>query len=116
MRWDVETGMFNRNFVTPQAVRDSLTRVSQPFAVPDVDPRRYFTDGTQRKLFLGAIQPRFGVSYALDEAAKTTVFASAGIFYDRLNFNATLDETYKRQFQPYNFNFSDTVATDRTAL
>ncbi|HMA02549.1 MAG TPA: TonB-dependent receptor, partial [Gemmatimonadaceae bacterium] len=99
VRWDVETGMFNRNFVTPQAIRDSLSmpQYQSQFYIP-VDPNRYFTDGTQRKLFLGAWQPRFGVSYALDEAAKTTVFASAGIFYDRLNSNATLDESYKRQF------------------
>ncbi len=29
VRWDVETGMFNRNYVTPQAIRDSCDRVSQ---------------------------------------------------------------------------------------
>ena len=100
------------NYVTPQS--DSRLRrpriASQLFV--DVDPNRYFTDGTQRKLFLGALQPRFGVSYALDEAAKTTIFASAGIFYDRLNFNATFDETYRRQFQQYTFHFSDTAVTD----
>jgi hypothetical protein len=111
VRWDVETGMFNRNYVTPQAVRDSLTLYRDSLFI-DIDPARYFTDGTQRHLFLGAIQPRFGVNYALDEAAKTTVFGSVGIFYDRLNFNATLDETYKRQFHSYNFNFVDTVVTD----
>jgi len=111
VRWDVETGMFNRNFVTPQAIRDSLSmpQYQSQFYIP-VDPNRYFTDGTQRKLFLGAWQPRFGVSYALDEAAKTTVFASAGIFYDRLNSTATLDESFKRQFQNYTFQFSDTAA------
>lgn len=109
IRWDVETGMFNRDFVTPQAIRDSLSmpQYQSQFYIP-VDPNRYFTDGTQRKLFLGAFQPRFGVSYALDEAAKTTVFASIGIFYDRLNGNATLDESYRRQFKTYNFQFADT--------
>lgn len=108
IRWDVESGMFNRNFVTPQAIRDSLSmpQYQSQFYIP-VDPNRYFTDGTQRKLFLGAFQPRFGISYALDEAAKTTVFASAGIFYDRLNSNATLDESYRRQFQTYTFQFQD---------
>ena len=111
VRWDVETGMYNRNYVTPQAIRDSVTAYHDSLFV-NVDPNRYFTDGTQRKLYLGAIQPRFGVSYALDEAAKTTIFASAGIFYDRLNFNATFDETYRRQFQQYTFLFSDTATTD----
>ena len=111
VRWDVETGMFNRKYVTPQNVRDSLTLYRDSLFI-DVDPAKYFTDGTQRKLFLGAIQPRFGVSYALDEAAKTTLYASIGIFYDRLNYNATTDETYKRQFHSYNFQFSDTAVTD----
>ena len=108
IRWDVETGMFNRDFVTPQAIRDSLSmpQYQSQFYIP-VDPNRYFTDGTDRKLFLGAFQPRFGISYALDEAAKTTVFASAGIFYDRLNGNATLDESYRRQFKTFNFQFQD---------
>ena len=115
LRWDVETGMFNRDYVTPQAIRDSLSmpQYQSQFFVP-VDPNRYFTDGTQRKLFLGAFQPRFGISYALDEAAKTTVFASAGIFYDRLNTNATLDETYLRQVQTYQFQFSDTAVAGKT--
>ena len=115
IRWDVETGMFNRNFVTPQAIRDSLSMpqyLSQFYV--KVDPNRYFTDGTQRKLFLGAFQPRFGISYALDEAAKTTLFASAGIFYDRLNSNATLDESYRRQFATYTFQFSDTAVAGKT--
>jgi carboxypeptidase family protein/TonB-dependent receptor-like protein len=116
VRWDVETGMFNQDYVTPQAVRDSLTdpTYSSHFFIP-IDPNRYFSDGTNRKVFLGAFQPRFGVSYALDEAAKTTVFASAGIFYDRQNSNSTLDESYRRQFQTYTFTFktgpTDTVSS-----
>jgi hypothetical protein len=115
VRWDVETGMFNRNYVTPQAIRDSLsdTTYSNHFFIP-VDPKRYFTDGNDRKVFLGAFQPRFGISYALDEAAKTTVFGSIGIFYDRLNTNATVDETYLRQFQTYQFQFSDTAVAGKT--
>jgi hypothetical protein len=111
VRWDVESGMFNRNYVTPQNVRDSLTEFRDSLFI-DVNPAQYFTNGTDRHLFLGAFQPRFGVSYALDEAAKTTVFASVGKFYDRLNYNATTDETYKRQFHSYTFNFSDTAVTD----
>jgi hypothetical protein len=115
LRWDVETGMFNKSFVTPQAIRDSLSmpQYASQFYVP-VDPNRYFSDGTNRKTYMGAFQPRFGVSYALDEAAKTTVFASAGIFYDRLNANATLDESYRRQVQTFNFQFSDTAVAGKT--
>ena len=57
MRWDVETGMFNRNYVTPQAVVDSVTAYRSQLFV-NVDPNRYFSNGHNRGLFLGAIQPR----------------------------------------------------------
>lgn len=105
VRWDVETGMFNRNYVTPQAVRDSITAYSSKLFV-NIDPNRYFTNGTQRGLFLGGVQPRVGVSYLLDAAGTTAVFASAGIFYDRQQYNATLDETYRRQHPIFRINFT----------
>ena len=108
VRWDLETGMYDRNYVTPQNVRDSLSmpQYQSQFTVP-IDPNRYFTDGTDRKLFLGAFQPRFGVSYALDEAAHTVVFGSIGIFYDRQTFNTTFDDVYNQQYQLYHIDFSD---------
>ncbi|HEV7705092.1 MAG TPA: carboxypeptidase regulatory-like domain-containing protein [Gemmatimonadaceae bacterium] len=108
VRWDLETGMYDRNYVTPQNVRDSLSmpQYQSQFIVP-IDPNRYFTDGTDRKLFLGAFQPRFGVSYALDEAARTVVFGSIGIFYDRQTFNTTFDDVYNQQYQLYHIDFSD---------
>jgi hypothetical protein len=108
VRWDVETGMYDRNYVTPQNVRDSLSmpQYQSQFIVP-IDPSRYFTDGTDRKLFLGAFQPRFGVSYALDEAAHTTVFGSIGIFYDRQSYNNTFDDVYNQQYKLYHIDFSD---------
>lgn len=107
VRWDVETGMFNRDYVTPTAVRDSITAYASKLFVP-IDPNRYFTDGKQRGLFLGAVQPRVGVSYLLDEEGRTSVFASAGIFYDRLQYNATLDESYRRQHPVFRINFTPT--------
>lgn len=107
LRWDVETGMFNRNYVTPQAVRDSVMAYASQLFVK-IDPNRYFTNGHQRGLFLGGWQPRVGVNYLLDDAGHTSVFASAGIFYDRLDYNATLDETYRRQHPIYNIFFSRT--------
>ncbi len=105
LRWDVETGMFNRNYVTPQNVRDSLTAYASKLYIP-IDPNRYFTNGTQRGLFLGGVQPRVGVNYLLDKEGTTAVFASLGKFYDRLEYNATLDETYRRQHPIYRINFA----------
>jgi hypothetical protein len=105
-RWDYESNMFNRSYVTPQAVRDSITAWSSQSFVP-IDPNRYFTDGSQRKGFYGAIQPRVGFSYSVDQAAMTTVFGGWGIYYDRLPFNYTIDEAYRRQHPNYIFNFGN---------
>jgi hypothetical protein len=105
IRWDYESGMYNGNYVTPPAVRDSLIQLQSSLFIP-IDVNRYTTDGTQRKAFKGAFQPRLGLSYALDEDRKTTVFAAGGIFYDRFGFNSFLDETYKRQHPNLFFNFS----------
>jgi outer membrane receptor protein involved in Fe transport len=104
VRWDMETGMFNRNYVTPQAVRDSILAYRDSLLI-NIDPNRYFSDGHNRKLYLGAIQPRLGASYALDKAGRTVAFASFGVFYDRDYYNATLDETYRRQHPNFTINF-----------
>jgi hypothetical protein len=104
VRWDVETGMFNRNFVTPQAVQDSILAYRDSLLI-NIDPNRYFSNGHNRKLYLGAIQPRVGASYALDRSGRTVAFASFGVFYDRDYYNSTLDETYRRQHPLYTINF-----------
>jgi hypothetical protein len=105
LRWDVETGMFNRDYVTPQGVRDSVGALIPTLPIP-VDPNRYFSNGSDRDLFLGAWQPRVGVSYLLTESGSTALFSSWGIFYDRLEYNATLDETYRRQHPRYVIPFN----------
>jgi len=105
IRWDYETGMSDKNFVTPAAVRDSILLLRDSFFI-DVDPARYLTDGDDREAFTGAFQPRLGFSYALDEDRRTTIFAAGGIFYDRLSFNTFVDETYRRQHPQYLFRFS----------
>jgi outer membrane receptor protein involved in Fe transport len=104
VRWDVETGMLNRNYVTPAAVRDSILAYRDSLLIP-IDPNRYISNGHNRGLYLGAIQPRVGVSYALDRSGRTVAFASFGVFYDRDYYNATLDETYRRQHPDFTINF-----------
>ena len=106
VRWDYESGMYNRDFVTPTPVRDSINAWRSQSFVP-IDPNRYFTDGSNRKGFYGAIQPRVGASYALDQSERTIIYGGWGIFYDRLQYNATLDEQYRRQHQIYTFQFQN---------
>ncbi|MEO7521586.1 MAG: carboxypeptidase regulatory-like domain-containing protein [Gemmatimonas sp.] len=98
LRWDVESNMFDNDYVTPAAVRTNAA----PFNISS----DYFSDGSERKPFLGAFQPRVGASLALNEAQTTTVFGGAGIFYDRNNFNNALDERFRLQFAVGTFRFS----------
>ena len=109
VRWDYESKMFNTDYVTPKAVRDSIVAYKDSLILK-FDTQNYLTDGTQRKNFLGAIQPRVGFSYSVDEAERTTVFGGVGIFYDRQTFNSLIDETFNRQHPNYEFQFAATAA------
>jgi hypothetical protein len=104
IRWDYETGMYNKDYVTPAPLIDTLTQLRSQLFI-DIDPARYFTDGTDRKSYTGAFQPRLGFSYALDRDKTTVLFVSGGIFYDRFGFNSFIDETYRRQHPNLFFNF-----------
>jgi hypothetical protein len=106
VRWDYESHMFNTDYVTPQFVIDSVTRYNNTLQHP-IDPAVYFTNGSQRKPFLGAFQPRLGFSYALDHANKTTLFGGAGLFYDRTFFDVSVDETLKLTYPSYSVTFAD---------
>ena len=103
VRWDYESNQFDTKYVTPTQVRADLDSVLRNRGF---DPAQYFTDGTRRKPFYGAVQPRVGFSYALDERQMTTVFGSFGLFYDRSNFNNGLDERFRLQYAIRTFQFS----------
>jgi hypothetical protein len=109
VRWDYESKMFNTSYVTPTPVRDSILAYQNQFLLK-FDANNYLTDGTQRKNFLGAIQPRLGASYALDEAQRTILFGGIGIFYDRQVYNSLIDETFTRQHPNYEFQFAATAS------
>ncbi len=104
IRWDYESHMLNYDYQTPQGIVDSLTKYSSLLQIP-IDPKRYFTDGTQRPRFTGAIQPRLGFSYALDKNAKTTIFGGFGIFYDRTLFDQAIEERFAQQNPNYVIRF-----------
>ena len=103
-RWDYESGAINKDYVTPSDVRDSLTKYQDRLFLP-LDTERYFTDGTQRSAYMGAIQPRVGFSYGLTRDNRTTVFGSAGIFYDRTLFDLATEEKFALQHPGYRIEF-----------
>lgn len=106
VRWDFESNMFNTDYVTPQNVEDSIVKYNNTLQHP-IDPATYFTDGTQRKRFYGAFQPRVGFSYALDQANKTTLFGGFGVYYDRTFFDMSVDEKLKLSRPFYTIHFAD---------
>src|SRR5688572_12894031 len=106
VRWDYESNMLNRDYVTPRNVVDSLTKYSARLFRP-LEPERYFTDGSDRKPFLGAFQPRLGASYSLDEQGRTTVFGGWGLYIDRTLFDLTTEERFALQHPSYRIEFSN---------
>jgi len=104
IRWDYESQMLNYDYVTPQAIVDSLTKYPDRLFIP-IDASRYFTDGNQRDRFLGAFQPRVGASYALDDASRTTLFAGWGLYYDRNLYDLAIEESFALQHPSYRILF-----------
>lgn len=97
LRWDYESHMFDRDFVTPADAVQGLTgKISS----------EYFSTGNEREPYMGAIQPRLGFSYDLFANGRSVVFGGAGRYYDRLFLSAGLDERFHVQYPTYRFRFS----------
>jgi outer membrane receptor protein involved in Fe transport len=111
VRWDIETNPINNDFVTPEDVRataQALAAIVEPLNGSDFfDVDNYLTDGSQRPIFWGAIQPRLGFAYDLHEDQKTVFFGGAGRYYDRQIFSHAADERLRLQYEVRTFRFSD---------
>ncbi|CAN5610931.1 TonB-dependent receptor [soil metagenome] len=132
VRWDVETNAFNNDYVTPQALRDSLSgpmrdrffvtrpRPGQPTMMDTVRVLdqlggfdQYFTSGrSDRQPFYGAIQPRIGASFDLFGNGQTVLFGGFGVYFDRDVWNYMLDEQFRRQFRVLRLEFNDVGPTE----
>jgi len=101
LRWDYESNMIDTKYVTPADLVAGLTgKVSS----------NYFSTGSNRSAFKDGFQPRLGFAYDLRGDSKSVVFGGWGRYYDRLFFNAGLDERFRLQFPVYHFFFSATGA------
>ncbi|HEY6140835.1 MAG TPA: TonB-dependent receptor [Thermoanaerobaculia bacterium] len=98
LRWDYETNMLDKGYVTPAAIRTALAG--------KVDPS-YFSTGSERDSYKGEWQPRLGASFDVFGNSRSIVFGGFGRYYDRLFLNATLDERFRLQFPVYRIAFSN---------
>jgi len=94
VRWDYETNMLNSNHVTDPLGADTLRLYAANLVTP-LDLNRYIGTGKNRTPFKKAFQPRLGFSYAVDDAARTTIFGGWGLYYDRIPFDVAIDEKQK---------------------
>jgi hypothetical protein len=103
LRWDYEDNMLNDSYVTP-ADRAAIFGLQDPRGAPagqtyaqslakgGVTIGDYISNGSNRKAFTGAWQPRVGFSYDLNGDRNSVVFGGFGRAYDRTMANNALDE------------------------
>jgi hypothetical protein len=89
LRWDYETNGNNNNFVTSANAAAALRALPK---TSYFDPENYISTGSNRNPFARAFAPRFGFSYDVNDDGRTVVFGGFGRYYDRNNFNNTIDE------------------------
>jgi hypothetical protein len=106
LRWDYESDMLNNHYVTPPDVAQWATTNF------NVNATQYVTDGNQRPPYYGAWQPRAGVAFDLTGEGRTVLFGGYGRYYDRVIYNAGLDERYRLQYQVLTFRFSQNGGPD----
>lgn len=107
LRWDYESNNFNNKFVTPEKVATALRNYA-PWQAAGIDPEDYITDGTERDPFLGAFQPRIGVSYDVFGDRDLVFFAGAGRYYDRnIFYTASLETLFNTIRSDVSVNFCD---------
>lgn len=107
IRWDYESNAKNEKFVTPAAIATAL-RNYQPWQAAGINPEDYISNGSNRKPYWKAFQPRLGISYDLNGDRDTVFFAGAGRYYDRPLFIASGIETVKALYQrTVTLNFCD---------
>jgi len=98
LRWDFESNSRNEKFVTPADVAASL-RAYPGWKAAGINAEDYISNGSNRKNFFGAFQPRLGVSYDV-KGDRDLVFAlGAGRYYDRSLFINSALETVKDLYE-----------------
>jgi outer membrane receptor for ferrienterochelin and colicin len=112
LRWDYESNMNNNDWVSPPALVAALQSASRDYGgtvvrMSDVlDIPQFTTDGGDRSSYLGMFQPRVGLSWDVFGNAKSVMVASVGRYWDRVQLNDILDESFRLDWLRYRICFS----------
>ncbi|WP_028964934.1 TonB-dependent receptor [Sphingomonas phyllosphaerae] len=112
LRWDYERTPAFLNYVTSATDIAAVSPTNYPnLNSADYNINDYISNGSNRKAFKGAWQPRLGFTYRLDEQGRFTVFGGYGRSYDRNQFDFLQQELANGRFQRRQFLFqgADTV-------
>lgn len=105
IRWDYEDNPTYTDYVTPANLVATLEGWPN-IQDTDYDYRDYISTGNNRDNFKDAWAPRFGFSYAMDEAGGHTLFGGYGRSYDRNQFDLIKNEVLRGTFATAEFRFT----------
>lgn len=88
VRWDFERTPDFLNYVHDPARVAAVQPANYPNLVDaNYDINDFISTGSEREIFYGAIAPRLGFSYRIDEDGRFTLFGGYGRSYDRNQFD-----------------------------
>lgn len=106
IRWDYEETPGYLDYVHAPTVIAAVQPANYPNLIgANYNINNFISTGSEREPFMGAIQPRIGFSYVLDEEARFTLFGGYGRSYDRNQFDFLQQEIIQGTFSTRAFNF-----------
>jgi outer membrane receptor for ferrienterochelin and colicin len=115
LRWDYEKNPGYDNFVTPANAVAALKgpdpnapgqTYAHSLALGGINVDDYISTGSNRKPYMGAVQPRLGFSYDINADQRHVVFGGAGRSYDRDSYNFLQVEQTKGTLPQFTYYFS----------
>jgi len=98
LRWDYESNSRNEKFVTPANIAAAI-RAYPGWAAAGINPDDYISTGSNRKPFMGAFQPRLGISYDVKGDRDLVFTIGGGRYYNRSLFIDSALETIKDVYE-----------------
>ena len=106
VRWDYEETPAFLDYVHDPEQVAAVGPENYPNLVnANYDINDYISTGSEREAFMGAIQPRIGFSYELDDASRFVIFGGYGRSYDRNQFDFLQQEIAQGLASNRTFNF-----------